>query len=202
VHWLMAEAVLKSWNATSVVSSVALDGAKATVTNTANTSITDLRTTKDSLTLSEKDNALPLPLPASSVDPFVGMVEKVSDLDQALNRQTLQVTGLAAGNYSLQIDDRPVAEFSASDLAAGIDLARLDTPMLRQSLMVAFDTERKDAIEGMRFVMGQDARTALDHDAVKELDGAFKAVVDQQRKDAQPVPHRYALVSTAKKTGK
>jgi len=202
VHWLMAEAVLKSWNAPAVVTTVALDAAKASVTSSANTSVTDLRKNKTSLTWAQQDRALPLPLPPTKADPFLGMVEKVSDLDQALNRETLQAMGLAAGSYSLQIDDRQVAEFSADELAAGVDLARLDTPMLQQALLVAFDSERKDAIESERFTIAQDARTALDRDAAQELEADWKAAVEQQRKDAQPVAHRYGLVLVAKPAGR
>ncbi|MGA2855731.1 MAG: SGNH/GDSL hydrolase family protein [Candidatus Sulfotelmatobacter sp.] len=201
VHWLMAEAVLKSWDAPALVTAVTLDAAKANVTNSVNTSVTDVRKTKTSLAWVQLDHALPLPLPAAKVDPFLGMVEKISDLDQALDRETLQISGLAPGNYSLQVDDRKIVEFSAEQLAGGVDLARLDTPMLQQALLLAFDTERKDSIESMRFTMGQDARAPLDHDTVKELDAAWKAVVEQQRKDVQPVPHRYVLVPVAKPAG-
>jgi hypothetical protein len=183
------------------VTAVTLDAAKANVTNSVNTSVTDVRKTKTSLAWVQLDHALPLPLPAAKVDPFLGMVEKISDLDQALDRETLQISGLAPGNYSLQVDDRKIVEFSAEQLAGGVDLARLDTPMLQQALLLAFDTERKDSIESMRFTMGQDARAPLDHDTVKELDAAWKAVVEQQRKDVQPVPHRYVLVPVAKPAG-
>lgn len=197
VHWLMAEAVLKSWNASAIVTAVNLDVTKALASASTNTSVTDLRRTKGSLSWTQQDRALPLPLPSAQSDPFIAMIERVSDLDQSLNRETLQLTGLAAGNYSLQIDGYTIGDFTAAQLAMGVDLARMDTPMLRQSLLVAFDTERKDSIEDMRFHYAQDARTPADRDTTKALDAARTAAVEQQRRDAQPVPHHYLLATVA-----
>ncbi len=195
VHWIMAEGVLKGWNAPAMVTDVAIDAVKSTAMKAENTSVTEIHKKKDSLSWTQQDRALPLPLPSAAADPFVAMVERASDLDQALNRQMLQVTGLSAGTYSLEIDEQKVGDFSAAALATGIDLARLDSPMLRQSLLVAMDTEHKNAIEGDRFQTAQDARTPMDHDTVKELDAAWKAAVEQQRRDAQPVPHHYSLAA-------
>jgi len=193
VHWLMAEAVLKSWNAPSMVSTVALDAARAVTTGVTNTSISDLRKKKDIVSWTQQDRALPLPLPPAKADPFIAEAEKVSDLDDALDREILQVTELAPGSYRLQIDDRPIATFTADQLAAGVNLARLNTPMLQQAMIVALDTELKGSIEGTRFSIAHDARTALDRDAAKQLDSAIQAAVEQQRMDAQPVIHRYVL---------
>src|SRR5579872_2977721 len=198
IHWLMAEAVLKSWNAPAIVSAVSLDASKGTASVATNTAVSELKRVKGgTLNWIQQDRALPLPLPSAKSDPFVAEVEKVSDLDQSLNRETLQVTGLAPGNYSLQIDDRTIGEFTAEQLATGLDLARRDTPMLRQALMVAFDTKQKNAIEDMHFGIAQDARTPVEGDAAKDLEAAFKAAVEQQRQDAQPVPHRYVLAAVA-----
>jgi len=202
VHWLMAEAVLKSWNAPATVTAVSLDAIKGVATSLTNTTVTDLRKKKDSLSWTQLDHGLPLPLPPAKADPFVAMAERVSDLDQSLNRETLQVTGLAAGSYTLQIDDRKIGDFTADQLTTGVELARMNTPMLQQALMVAFDTERKDSIEDARFRIAQDARTALDRDAAKELDIARRAAVEQQRQDAQPLPHRYALFPLAQPMAK
>ncbi|HEV2399427.1 MAG TPA: SGNH/GDSL hydrolase family protein [Candidatus Sulfotelmatobacter sp.] len=198
VHWIMAEAVLKSWNAPAVVTAVTLDAPKASATTSTNATVTELKKAKGgTLSWVQLDRALPLPLPSPKADPFIAMAEKVSDLDPALNRETLQITGLAAGNYSLEIDDRKIGEFTADQLASGVDLARLDTPMLRQSLLVAFDTDKKNAIEDLHFGTAQDARTPADQNAAKVLDAAFHSAVEQQRQDAQPIPHRYVLTPLA-----
>jgi lysophospholipase L1-like esterase len=193
VHWLMAEGVLKAWNAPAVVTAVSLDASKPAATNSTNTAVTDIRKGKGTLTWTQLDCALPLPLPSSQADPFIAEVERVSDLNPALNRQTLQITGLSAGNYSLMIDDSKIGEFTAEQLATGIDLARMETPMLKQALLVAFDTERKDSIEDMHFHFAYDARTSADRDTASALAAALVSAVQQQRRDAQPVAHRYAV---------
>lgn len=198
VHWLMAEAVLKSWNAPAIVTAVGIDATKNAATTSTNTSVADLHRAKGTLTWTQQDRALPLPLPSAKLDPFIAVAARLSDLDQVLNRQTLQVTGLAPGNYSLQIDETKIAEFSAEQLATGIDLARMDTPMLKQALMVAFDTERKDSIEEMRFRFAQNAITTIDREAAKNLDAARNAAIEQQRQDSQPLLHRYVLATVAK----
>lgn len=195
VHWLMAEAVLKAWNAPSAVTAVVIDATKSTAPTSTNCAVTEIRKTKTSFSWTQQDRALPLPLPSPQADPFVALAEKVSDLDSALNRETLQVTGLALGKYALQIDNEEIGEFTAEQLAAAIDLARMNTPMLRQALLVAFDTEQKNSIEDMHFHFSQDPRTDADGETAKALDAARAAAVEQQRRDARPVPHHYVLSS-------
>jgi hypothetical protein len=197
VHWLMAEAVLKAWNAPAVVTAVSLDASKASVTNSTNTSVTDIRKSKGAVSWTQLDRALPLPLPPAQADPFIAEVEKVSDLDAALNRQMLQIAGLSAGNYLLMIDESKIGEFPAEQLAAGIDLARMETPMLKQALLVAFDTERKDSIEDMHFHFAYDARTSADRDTASALAATLVSAVQQQRRDAQPVAHHYSVTPIA-----
>ena len=52
---------------------------------------------------------------------------------ESLNRQPLRVKGLARGNYRLRIDGEAAGSFSADQLASGINLAELSTPMARQA---------------------------------------------------------------------
>ncbi len=54
---------------------------------------------------------------------------------------------LNPGKCDLRIDGRYIATFSAEEFARGVNLALLDTPMLEQPRLVAFDTERKNTIE-------------------------------------------------------
>jgi hypothetical protein len=68
--------------------------------------------------------------------------------------------------------------------------------MLAQSMLVAFDTEQKNEIESNRFFIANEARDVKAEELVKRLDSAIGHAVERQHKDAQPVPHRYALVRT------
>ena len=194
IHWVMAASVLKAWNAPATVTSVTIDGAKASVTDSVNTEITLLKKPKKGpLTWSQMDRALPLPLPPAEVDPFIALTLTVSDITQSLNQQPLRVTGLAAGNYELTIDDKSVGKFTAEQLAAGINLAVLETPMVAQSRLVAYDTEKKNGLEWAFFTTQNDARDANAQATSKKLAAALAQAFERQHKDAQPVPHRYTL---------
>jgi lysophospholipase L1-like esterase len=196
VHWLMAEAVLKAWGAPAIVTSVHIDAAKAKSGDLANTEITQLRKTKSTLEWVQNDHALPLPFSPPEVDPFTEMAARVSDLNQALNLQLLYVEGLAPGTYELRIDEHPVGMFTNAQFAAGVELAQLETPMLAQSRLLALDTERKNSIEEMHFNLANSAQEPLEKETVKKLEAALVRAIERQRKDAQPVAHRYSVVMT------
>jgi hypothetical protein len=66
----------------------------------------------------------------------VSLVIRCSDVTAALNEQPLRVTGLNEGAYTLRIDGAAVGTFSGVELAEGVNLAVLDTPMARQAKQV------------------------------------------------------------------
>lgn len=193
VHWLMAEAILKVWGAPSVVTSVTIDAAKPAVGEIANTQISELRKSKGSVTWLESDQALPLPFPSSDSDPFVALAIHASDLIEALDEETLRIHGLAPGKYDLKIDERSVGAFDHDQLESGINLALLETPMLEQARLVAFDTERRNEIDRARANLIQMDMTAISRAAATELADFQGHAVEQQRRDARPTPHRYSL---------
>jgi hypothetical protein len=196
----MAEAILKAWNAPAVVTSAKIDAIHAKVTEALNTDIAQLQRTKNGLSWVQTDLALPLPFPPVATDPFLAIVLQVSDLTQALNQEVLRVEGLAEGTYELQIDEHLISTFTGAELAAGVNLATLDTPMLAQSRIVALDTIQKNEIEGVRFELAYDARAAKVQATVKKLDSAIELAVGRQRKDAQPcLPAMFFAVSPIKR---
>ena len=194
IHWLMAEAVLSAWNAPDLVASANIDASRAVAADAKNTVITNLHRTRNSLSWTQRDMALPLPFPAPAADPFLSLVLQVSDLEQRLDQEMLLVSGLAEGSYELQIDDRPVGTFTADQMAKGVNLATLETPMISQARLVAFDTDCKNEIENLRFAFARETRDAQTDDTIARLDTAIQAAIDQQRNDAKPVAHRFALV--------
>lgn len=194
VHWLMAEAMLKTWKAPAIVTSVALDVTKSQIAMEAmNTRITGLRRDKNSLTWTQDDEALPLPVASSDEDPFLDLVARSSDLVDALDREIVRVKGLPSATYRLAIDDRVVGTFASEELATGINLALLDTPMREQALLVAFDTERKNDIAKARFGLVEHETDGLSREAADQLSNLELRAVARQRQDAQPVAHRYSL---------
>jgi hypothetical protein len=198
VHWVMAENVLKAWHAPALVSSVTVDGHAAKPADVQNASVTDVKREKKSDTLqwTEIENALPLPLPLTGTDAITDLALEAAGVEAALDRETLTVTGLAAGDYALTIDDQPVANFTADALQHGVNLARMATPMLRQSQTLAWETEHRNQLERDLFTMV--AGTQQHPEAAPELQQqamqqAVASSIAQQQKDAQPTTHHFAL---------
>ncbi|HEX6495731.1 MAG TPA: SGNH/GDSL hydrolase family protein [Acidobacteriaceae bacterium] len=200
VHWIMAASILKAWHAPALVSSVTVDAHGAKATDVQNASVTDVKREKKTGTLewTEIENALPLPFPLSGTDPVTDLALKAGDLETALDQETLTVTGLAAGDYALTIDDQPVANFTADALQHGVNLARMATPMLRQSQTLAWETEHRNQLERNLFTLV--AGTEREPEAAPQpeqqaMQQAVASSIAQQQKGAQPVTHHFTLKS-------
>jgi lysophospholipase L1-like esterase len=192
-HLLMAEALLRAWNAPSVVSAVTIDAAAKRVTREENTRVTELRG-DSGLTWTQADRALPMPLNLS--DPVLDLALRSSDFVAALDQQPLQVTGLTAARYTLKIDGAEAGSFTREQLAQGINLAVLQTPMLKQAMSVHMLTVGHNNVHYARWrqvqVPLQDSPAQI-HKALDTLDAAEEELVKQQRAAAQPKARRYEL---------
>ncbi len=198
VHWVMAATVLKAWRAPALVSSITVDAHDAKAATVQNASVTDVKREKKSgaLQWTEIENALPLPLPLSETDPVTDLALEAGGVEAALDQEMLTVTGLAAGEYALTIDDQPVANFTADALQHGVNLARMATPMLRQSQTLAWETEHRNELERRLFTLQAGTKEQPEAAPEPEQQGMQQAVatsIQQQHKDAQPVTHRFAL---------
>ncbi len=193
-HWIMAATLLKHWNAPATVSSVTLAAVSKAGAEAQNSVVTDLRRAKGSLSWTQLDSALPLPLPPAEVDPVLALTIKLSDITTTLNQQTLQIHGLTTGNYDLLIDQRKISMFSSDELSGGVNLATLETPMLEQSRLVSWDTEKKNNLEGARFKIISASSTAEASKTAAALAQAITVATARQRADAQPRPHQFQIV--------
>jgi hypothetical protein len=195
-HWVLAESLLKAWHASSLVSSVAVDvSGKVPSTKSENARVTEFRLVKGKLSWTQIDDALPLPLPPVEVDPVVALVVKHSDLVQSLDQQILQVRGLSNGSYDLLIDGRNVGTLPGQQLANGINLATLDTPMLEQARLVAYDSDQKNLLEDARFELIHVSAENEASNTAHALAAAILTAQGRQRTDAQPRPHQFQLVA-------
>jgi lysophospholipase L1-like esterase len=198
-HWIMAESLLKSWQAPSLVTSVVIDADRLSA-KAANTAVTDLthpeRRNSNKVSWTQADKALPLPFPPPDVDPVLALVLQNSDLVAALDQETLKVLNLTPGMYDLLIDGRKVGSFTSGQLEDGINLATMETPMLEQARLVAFDTEKVNQLEAQRFAIVRGFATAEQLATAQALGDAYPIAVDRQRADAQPLAHHYDLVMT------
>jgi lysophospholipase L1-like esterase len=194
IHWVMAENILKSWGAKPEVTFVHIDAGTKSAAHVSNTEVSELTTNENRLRWMQIDKALPLPIGPLDTDPLMRLTLSSSDLISALDMETLRVTALPAGSYELRIDGKEIGGFSAEQLAAGINLALLETPMLEQSRQLEADTEIRTTIDTQLFDLIVKPEDQIRPDTVKQLAEAEEKAIARQRADARPVPHRYELL--------
>lgn len=132
-HLLMAYLFLKAQGVSGVVSKVGLDAASGSVTASENCAVENVAASAEKVAFSCTANALPFPLP-DKCDLTLSLVPLVNEL----NQETLTVTNLSAGDYTLMIDKKKVGTYSAEQLAAGVNLAEnKETPQYKQARDVA-----------------------------------------------------------------
>jgi lysophospholipase L1-like esterase len=193
-HLLMAEALLKAWNAPPVVTDVEIDAAKKEPVRQRNTRISEMQNGK-TLSWTQTDEALPMPIDMR--DPLVSLAVRSSDVVDALDQQPLKIRGLAAGRYTLKIDGDAAGTFGAEQLAAGINLATLPTPMMRQAAEVHALTLRHNNIHFLRW---RNVQVTMEKDVTPHLMNALQAlddleadVIKEQRMSAQPKARHYEV---------
>jgi lysophospholipase L1-like esterase len=193
-HLLMAASLLEAWGATPTVTRVEIDAASAQVKDSVNTTVSSLES-KGSLRWTQKDEALPMPAPMN--DPLMALAIASSDFREKFNTETLRVTGLDAASYALTINGRAIGTFSRENLAAGVNLAEFDTPMMQQAAQVHDLTIKRADIHNIRWRQVQlplqnmfPARAAAVEDNMDALDNDLAAL---QRATAQPASCSYEL---------
>jgi hypothetical protein len=77
-----------------------------------------------------------------------------------------------------------------------VNLALLETPMALQSRLLAFDNDRKNQIESVHYSQANNVQDASAQALAAKLKGSLDAAFERERKDAQPVAHRYKVVAT------
>ena len=199
-HLIMASALLRAWNAPGTISTVDLETTAPQRVGQERTTVSDLAIGRE-ITWTQLDQSLPFPLDLADA-PFA-LAVRSSDFITTFNRQILRVSGLTDPSYRLTIDDTEVGVFTAAQLAEGINLATLPTPMLRQAARVAELTHSRSEESFWRWQQiqlrlfdapGRNPALAPIRSAVLQALEADEArIVTQQRAAAQPVPRRYRL---------
>jgi lysophospholipase L1-like esterase len=192
-HWFMADAILKGWNAPSIVSSVTFNATKASVTDTQNAQVTNLSGDSTSLTWTELDGALPLPFDDANAGAH--FLHQLIEIENDLNRQPLIVTGLKPGAYSLTIDKQLAGTFTDAEFAKGINLAMLSTPMKGQAYTVEWNIRDRDETHFVRMRMF----VAQNKTGVSAEPGATNLTEFERLQQkliyeaAQPKPHNFII---------
>jgi lysophospholipase L1-like esterase len=193
-HLIMAGALLQAWNAPALVTAVEIDAQSRRVTRAANARVSDLAG-DGGLTWTQADNALPMPVDMN--DPVIALAVRSSDFVETLDQQTLKVTGLSGPGYTLKIDGEYAGSFTKEQLADGVNLALLPTPMAKQAMQVHALTLLHNNIHFIRWrqvqVPFEKENLPSMQKALEGLDMLEMDVVRRQRAAAQPLPHKYEL---------
>lgn len=199
---MLGEAVLKAWGARSVVASVAVhaDGTKVRLEHADHAIVTDLANTDGKIHWTELDDALPLPFTQWEqmwgAGPTVGLVIGSSDIAPALNNEPMQIAGLKSGVYSIRIDGASIGTFTNDELARGINLALLKTPMTDQAMSVYQLTTQHCDLHFDRWRHIEVPFTGLQaaSSALSSVDALEAGVVQKQRETALPKSHTFEVV--------
>jgi lysophospholipase L1-like esterase len=196
-HLIMADALLKTWGAAPVVTRVEIDAAGNQVRSATGTDITDLKRTGSRMNWTQRDTRLPMPLNLD--DAVMKLAVSSSHILEDLDEQTLKVTGLSGASWSLKINGKQVGKFSAEQLAGGINLALLPTPMMQQAAGVHALTLKRAAVHNTRW---RNLQTQFEKDAIPRvatiLDNLEALDVDVaalQHAAAQPAACFYELLA-------
>lgn len=192
---VMSAAILKAWNAPALVSAVEIDASHARASRHDNTQVTELQK-KPILSWTQLDNALPMPFDPK--DDALALVLRSSNIADSLDQQVLKITGLSAPKYALKIDSEEIGSWTREDLGQGVNLALLNTPMLRQALSVHAFSARRNALRLARWqgvqVALQEETSAHVGEALAALDALDNELLQQQGVAAVTKAHHFELV--------
>lgn len=152
-HMVMAYLYLKAQGfAGKEVADVEVDAAKLQALREKNCEVSNIEGNRRELKFDYLAEALPYPMDTitrgwGAVGTQAG-VDKVVPFTEEMNREMLTVKNLKSGTYGLYIDDEHCGDFTAKELAEGINLAKIDrTPQYQQALAVMHLNEIRWEIE-------------------------------------------------------
>lgn len=194
-HLIMAQQLLKAWGAPALVSAVEIDAAKKQVTRAENATVREA-SFSNGVAWTQLDAALPMPV--DMADEVMALAVNSSGFQEALNRQMVQVRGLPAGKHTLFIDGDVAGTYTAKELADGVNLAGVQTPMWAQASKVHQLTLTRANVHNTRWrniqVPLEEENPASMEAAIAALDKLSEELRQQQRAAAKPVAHRFAVM--------
>jgi hypothetical protein len=128
-HFVMAYIFLKAQNMPREVAAIDVDARKEKAGAMVNSEIRHIRKLPDGVEFDAWEKALPMVVP-DAAKPALELIPFVKEL----NQETLTITGLAKGQYTLKIDGEAIGEPSSDELKAGINLSENPkTPQYQQA---------------------------------------------------------------------
>lgn len=191
-HWILAVALAQGWDVDPLVSSLTIDAQFAKSGDAHNANVTSLAVSRQGISWTELEQALPLPLELN--DATTQFLLQASDM-AALDREILRVTGLTDATYTLLVDGKKIGLFSREELDAGVNLALFQTPMEEQAKSIDWTADDRAKLSGTRFALlsAKQPDPALEQ-ALAALDRLDNRMIDEEYKSAQSNPHHFELV--------
>lgn len=202
-HLVMAAAVLKAWNAPAEVADIEINAARRRVVRSVNAHVSDMKVSKEGITFTEHDLALPWPVDRDKErNKDMQLTLDVTDYEKTLNDYRLKITGLPTGKYQMKVDGMDVDQLSAADLDSGVDLAAIAAlPSNVQSREVLNLTRKHNDLHFHRwrddkFKAARNGEEVPDDmkKQMDDLDTQDADAVKQQHEAAQTKPHTVELV--------
>jgi predicted GH43/DUF377 family glycosyl hydrolase/lysophospholipase L1-like esterase len=191
-HWVMAEALLKGWNAPALVSAVTVDARAGLVVEAQNASVDHLEANSVTVRWTETEDALPLPLARDNATQ--SLLLDLTDIEQQLDQEPLKVTGLDPGRYVLTIDDGVIGTFTPDQFAKGINLADYATPMFHQAQRVSWLVRDRDEADYIHLRMRvRKAYTGAQTGGTDVMQAFEDSLEDSIYAEAAPRPHAYTV---------
>jgi lysophospholipase L1-like esterase len=205
---MMAAALLKDLGAEANVSSVTIDAPIAVSNATAavkatGCTVTDVKAGGGSVSFDRLDECLPFPIPDDARSVLVIAPEVL-----ALSKYTLAVTNIGQGNYILKIDGNNCGQFTAAELAAGINLTALPgvkggNPIADQSRAILAAVSAKETLVTNWRGLSQRAHAAKADPKLKDELAALTPKVEEAdakiRDAAKPKKHHFEVVAAPAK---
>jgi lysophospholipase L1-like esterase len=190
-HWVTAVTVMKAWHANPIVSAVDLNAVTGNINSIQRTSVTALSGNTAGLKWEQRDEALPLPLDLN--DAMMQMILRLTDLG-SFDQETLRIGGLSHGRYKLTIDNNKVlGPFSSEQLAAGINLALMNTPMLDQARDLGGALDNRSKIEQAEFYLRVETSVAGKDCASQALADGAREYTNKARENLKIKPHHFEI---------
>lgn len=193
-HLVMAQQLLKAWGAPSLVSSVEIDAGNKRILQSENTTVSDVSFT-GGVAWTQLDRALPMPVDLA--DSEMALAVNSSGFEEMLNRQMVRVRGLKAGKHTLYVDGDVAGTYTEKELADGVNLALVKTPMWAQAMRVHQLTLRRANLHNTRWrsvqVPLEEVELPAVPGAITALDEVAEEIRQNQREEARPVAHRFEL---------
>jgi lysophospholipase L1-like esterase len=118
-NYVMAYSFLKSQGVQGLVASVEIDARQAKAVQAVNCAVQGVECTGEQVSFRYEPKSLPFPIG----DKTLPEADKLVPFTRDLNQELLKITGLKAGDYTVVINGADVANYSATQLEAGVNLA-------------------------------------------------------------------------------